>query len=361
MNMQLNPGEGDPDEYTLDTRRGQKLATHRFAGELVALIYIALIAEIASVTGEFYILFPELAALSHDVFTRPRGAWASSPWLLVISPVLTGAIGITFTRMWPYGYSSVLLTVAGAVAVLLLLRSPVTPAISAGLLPLTLGVKSWWYPPGILLGTLLLAAIAIPWKKLSNSGNWQELTTSTEVADESIGRLERGWLWLVALMAFVVFAIFCVEFSGHRAVRRLFGNSHDLRFILFPPLVVIGFEMFGHIRACPWARKPLLLPAACFMSAAGGVLAWTVLGYGAVAAAVSMAWGIAVLRLFQLHIPPALAVALLPQVMTSPTVGYAFSVGLGTLLMTGWFSLYRWLSIKLNRHPLRCAIFDFIP
>jgi hypothetical protein len=85
--------------------------------------------------------------------------WAGSPLLLAITPVLAGAIGIFFTRSLPYGYLSVLLTVSGAVAVILALKSPIAPAISAGLLPLVLGVNSWWYPPGVLLGTLLLAAL----------------------------------------------------------------------------------------------------------------------------------------------------------------------------------------------------------
>ena len=100
---------------------------HRFAGELIALVYIAMIAEIAHATGAFYVLFPELGALSHDVFTRPRGTWAEAPVLLAITPVITGAIGIFFTRALPYGYLSVLLTVGGAVAVILALKSPIAP------------------------------------------------------------------------------------------------------------------------------------------------------------------------------------------------------------------------------------------
>jgi hypothetical protein len=54
-----------------------------------------------------------------------------------------------------------------------------------------------------------------------------------------------------------------------------------------------------------------------------------------------MACGILVLRLLHLHVPPALAVALLPLVMNSPTIAYPFSVGIGTLLMTLWFLAYR--------------------
>src|ERR1700687_3175968 len=88
---------------------------HRFGAELIALVYIAVIAEIAYATGAFYVLFPELGALSHDVFTRPRGTWASAPLMLAITPVLTGVIGIVFTRSLPYGYLSVLLTVGSAI------------------------------------------------------------------------------------------------------------------------------------------------------------------------------------------------------------------------------------------------------
>ena len=301
---------------------------HRLAAELITLVYIAAIAEIADATGAFYILFPELGALSHDVFTRPRGTWAEAPVLLAITPVITGAIGIFFTRALPYGYLSVLLTVGGAVAVILALKSPIAPAISAGLLPLVLGVKSWWYPPGVLLGTVLLAALSLPWKSLTSVPLLPLERTSEDIADDVVERIPGGYYWLFALMLFVVIGVVAAKWTG-------------LRFILFPPLVVIGFEMFGHTATCPWAKRPLLLPIACFLTAAGGLLFWRLLGDRPSAAACAMGWGILVLRLFDLHVPPALAVALLPFVMTSPTVAYPLSVGIGTLLMTLWFLLYQ--------------------
>ncbi len=89
--------------------------------------------------------------------------------MLAITPVLTGAIGIAITRTMPYGFASVLLNVVTAIAVVLGLRSPVAPAISAGLLPLVLGVTSWWYPPGIMFGTVLLAVLSIAWKRLTTN------------------------------------------------------------------------------------------------------------------------------------------------------------------------------------------------
>jgi HPP family len=321
----------------------------RLSGELIALLYIALIAQIAYSTGAFYVLFPELGALSHDVFTRPRGTWASAPFLLAITPVVTGAIGIVLTRALPYGYLSVLLTVAAAIAIIFMLRSPIAPAISAGLLPLVLGIRSWWYPPGILLGTVLLAVFSIAWQRVSATQQWLEPLSPAELVDEAVEQLPPGWYWLGALMAFVAAAVFCVEVSARPGVERLLHNSRGLRFILFPPLVVIGFEMFGHTAICPWAKKPMLLPAACFLTAAGGLLLCKLLGNGPAAAAFSMAWGIVTLRLFDLHVPPALAVALLPQVMDSPTAAYPISVGIGTLLMTLWFLSYQSLSRILRK------------
>lgn len=301
---------------------------HRLGAELIALIYIAIIAEIAYATGAYYVLFPELGALSHDVFTRPRGTWAGAPLLLAITPVLTAIIGIFFTRVLPYGYWSVLLTVGGAVIVLMVLKSPIAPAISAGLLPLVLGVRSWWYPPGVMLGTVLLAMLSLLWKRISVAQNWLEPFSPAEVVDDTIEETAAGSYWLVALMIFVAAGVMLVKLTG-------------LRFLLFPPLVVIGFEMFGHTAICPWAKRPLLLPIACFLTAVGGLLCLKLLGAGPLAAACAMAWGILVLRLFDLHVPPALAVALLPFVMDSPTYTYPVSVGIGTLMMTLWFFVYR--------------------
>jgi hypothetical protein len=304
---------------------------YRIAAELIGLIYIAIIAGIASATGVFYLMFPELGALSHDVFTRPRGTWARAPVLLVITPLLTAVIGIFFTRLLPYGYISVLLTVGSAVMMMIALDSPIAPAISAGLLPLVLGVKSWWYPPAIMLGTILLALLSIPWKRIAGP----RLATAADLLDNAIEAPPVGRYWILALMTFVAAAVSVVKLTG-------------LRFVLFPPLVVIGFEMMGHPDICPWAKRPMLLPVACFLTATGGLLFWRWLGVGPLTAGLSMGWGILVLRAFDLHMPPALAVALLPLVMDSPTIAYPFAVGIGTLLMTLWFLLYQRVQYRLR-------------
>src|SRR5579872_623501 len=226
----------------------------RVAAEIIALVYIAIIAAVANATGAFYVMFPELGALSHDVFTRPRGTWANAPVLLAITPVITGAIGIAITSTMPYGFASVQLNVIASIAVVLGLRSPIAPAISAGLLPLVLGVTSWWYPPGIMFGTVLLAALSTGWKSFA-AGERAQVESAEEVADdithEVAAPVRARWEKLAALITFVAVAVMVVKLTGWR-------------FILFPPLVVIGFEMFVHPDVCPWAARPLMLPVACF-------------------------------------------------------------------------------------------------
>lgn len=133
--------------------------------------------------------------------------------------------------------------------------------------------------------------------------------------------------WRLPLVALVLVAVFVVKLT-------------NLRFVLFPPLVVIGFEMFLHTKRCPWASRTLSLPVVCILTAAGGLFCRRYLGVGAAGSVTSMAWGILILRVFDLHVLPALAVALLPQVFDSPTVLYPLAVGIGASLLSGLFVLY---------------------
>src|ERR1700691_919303 len=81
----------------------------RLLSDLIAVIYIGFIAAVASALGAIYVLFPELGALSWDVFGRPRGRWAAAPLMLAVTPALTGTLGTVVTRTLPYGFVSVML------------------------------------------------------------------------------------------------------------------------------------------------------------------------------------------------------------------------------------------------------------
>jgi len=311
------------------------IATGLF-GEVATAIYIALIALIAESTGFVYLLFPELGALSHDILKRPHGTWAKAPGMLVVTPFLTAVVGTVVTRHLAYGPVSVLLTIGCAMLIIRLLKSPIAPAISAGLLPLTLGLSSWWYPPSLLIGTGLLAGIAILRGHIVPAS--EKTPSASDCADDIVEEVPRDFSWIPFFLVFLVAAILLVSLTGWR-------------FLLFPPLVVVAFEMFAHATTCPWAGRPLALPVAFSLTATAGVVIVGLLGVGPLAAACSVIVGAIVLRLFDLRVPPAMAVALLPFVMPHPDFEYPLAVAVGTRLLTVIFAAWRKLATKAPSVP----------
>jgi hypothetical protein len=304
-------------------------------GELATALYIGSIAKTAVLTGVAYVLFPELAALSYDVFTRPNGTWAKAPLMLVVTPFLAAVAGILIEQHLSYGFMSVLLSITIALLIIKTLDSPVAPAISAGLLPVALGQGSWWYPASILFGTASLVMGLLIFRKLfartiNATADW---TGSSE--SDVIEQPPRQYAWLPYFMVFLLIAIWLVKMTG-------------MRFILFPPLVVIGYEMFAHSEICPWADRPIVLTIACMLMAFAGLTINLSLGSGPLAAILAVAIGAGVCRLFKLHIPPALAVGLLPFVMTNPDFRFPFAVGGGTFLLAVTFVFYRYHSGKIK-------------
>ncbi|MBU6491626.1 MAG: HPP family protein [Burkholderiales bacterium] len=109
--------------------------------------------------------------------------------------------------------------------------------------------------------------------------------------------------------------------------------------------------MFAHAEVCPWAKRPLALPLACTLTAAAGLGALLFFGAGPLSVTVAALIGIVTLRLLRLHIPPALAVGLLPQVMPHADWRFPLAVATGTLTLTAAFMISRLLPPR--REPLR--------
>jgi hypothetical protein len=300
----------------------------RLRMDALALVYVIANAAVAQSSGGSYLLFPGLAALAHDTLTRPWGKWASQPGRLVVTPVLGAAIGTMITREFRYDVVALLSSVSACLLLLAVLRSNIAPAIAAGTLPLVLGIKSWLYPASIAVGLLVLVSVLVPWKKRYR-GKYQGVCDgSTSDLDDHLEAPPSGGKWIAPFFLFLTVMASFAAFSG-------------FRLILIPPLIVIAYEMFAHPASCPWAGKPLALPVACFLTSTGGWLAVSQFGNGAIAAGCGMIAGIVVLRALKLHMPPALAIGLLPLVIDSPDVDYPISVSIGAAALTVVFLLYR--------------------
>jgi hypothetical protein len=136
----------------------------RLLAESVCVLFMGAVVAAANGFHLAYILFPELAALASDVLQRPTGKWAKEPWKLVITPTAAAVAGVAVTKFLPYGDASVLLAMLLSIGIVLGLRSAVAPAISAGVLPVALGVSSWLYPVCILCGLVLLGSTLLVWR-----------------------------------------------------------------------------------------------------------------------------------------------------------------------------------------------------
>lgn len=294
-------------------------------GELLTALYMGVIAWLAAATQVHYILFPELGALAHDVIKRPHGTWAKAPGMLVLTPLLTGLVGTILVRNMGSGIVPILLAAGAAILIIRILKSPIAPAISAGVLPISLHITSWYYPASLLVGLVLLAAISLVWPRIVPA---PQVRATVDVADDVTEEAPRTYSWFAFFLLFLVGTAVLAEVTGWRL-------------ILFPPLIVIGFEMFAHADVCPWAKKPLLLPVACTLSALIGVALVAAFGVTPLAVIASTACGILILRVFDLHVPPALAVGLLPFVIPAVDYRFAASVGIGTSSLTMLFLAWR--------------------
>ncbi|QYD73728.1 HPP family protein [Paraburkholderia edwinii] len=306
-------------------------------GPVLSVVLLAIVAKAALLTGVIYVLFPELAALSYDVLKRPTGAWASSPVMLAITPAVTAAMGTAFTQAMPYGLMSVAMTIAGAILIVGWMRSPIVPAISAAFLPLVFGITSWWYPVSIAAVMASLALTSRPYGRLVTSGEVRQASApNAGVPANDVPRVP----WVRMWRSFFIFTAFLLMVYGLAAITRL-------RLILFPPLVVIAFEMFVHANVRPRPMRHLAVPFVCTITAGAGLAALLAFGAGPLSVVISMLVGILTLRALRLHFPPALTVGLLPQIMPHADWRFVLSVALGITALSGTVLLAR--PFLLNR------------
>jgi hypothetical protein len=315
-----------------------KNASSLFA-EFAAISFVGSIAAAAGWTGIGIVLFPELAALSFEVFRHPTGKWAVQPLRLVATPTLTATIGLFAARHAHFGVLSILAVTLASLGTIRLLRSSIGPAISAGLLPLVLNEQRWLYPLAIFADLLCLAALLWLWKRYGPVR--PEGTSHTVSVSDKLEAAPTNRLWLLHLISFV-------------ALLAVVGQRTGLWLILFPPLVVMAFEILGHPEGPAWAERPFLFPLACALPATASIFALHVVRNQTLCVMAVLTVSILSLRVFKIHMPPALAVGLIPFIMTAPNYSYPASVVIGASTLAAWSLIRtRLRQIHLSRSSQR--------
>lgn len=275
--------------------------------EVIAGLFVAVIATLAWLT-HLPLLFPELAALAYGVLTNPAGPWAKAPVHLLLTPVLTAFIGTFLARHLGFGVIPVALSVVSSILGLALLRSPITPAISAGLLPVVLNMHSYAYPLSVALAVALLIA-AHTVLNGRNSGQRPSLPPWRHKELRIYG-------------LFIIVLALAAMFSGWRLV-------------LFPPLAVLAFDRMVLGANHLWrGRIPVLLLAGG-LNASAAALLLNLLGNTPLTVAAGVAAGILLLRLLRFHAAPVLAIGLLPFVTGQGDGRAVGAIMLGLLALYG--------------------------
>lgn len=290
--------------------------------EAIAGLFVASIATLAWLT-HLPLLFPELAALAYGVFTNPAGPWARAPMHLLLTPVLTALIGTALARHFGFGVVPVALSVLSSLAGLALLRSPITPAISAGLLPVVLNMHSYAYPLSVALAVALLNAAH---RALNGRNSGQR---------PSLPPWRLKGFGLYGLLVFML--AMAVVFSGWRL-------------ILFPPLAVLAFDRLVLGANHLWrGRVPVLLLGGGLNSIFAALLL-DFLGNTPLAVACGVAAGILLLRLLRTSVAPVLAIGLLPLV-----TGQGDARAVGSILL-GLLALYAAAALQSLMRPTISAV-----
>ena len=317
-----------------------KAVSFSVRSDALSACFVSAASLLAQITGIALLLFPELAALSFDIFRRPHGAWAKAPVLLVLTPFLTGIMGTVVARNLQFGPLSVLIIVFTAIFIVRAIRSPIVPAVAAGLLPLIMGEMSWWYAPSLLIGTSILAGTSVLRARLYPVPDDTAVLAAAAKPDSL--RSERDLSWIPFFTAFLVIAASAAVWTGERL-------------LLLPPMVVVALELFAHFDTCPWVKRPLVIPVVCGLSALCTVMIIGWLGTGPLAVFLAMVGVVTIVRLFNFHFPPAIAVGILPFIMPHFDARYPAVVTVAAMFLIVVFFLWRSMASRWEKRSQRGA------
>lgn len=287
------------------------------AAPIVVCIFIALIAALGHWIHLPYLLFPELAALSYGVITNPDGEWARARFHLFITPVIAAFIGTIVSRYLGFGFGQICLSLAATIFCLSWLRSPIIPAISAGLLPVVLEIRTFDYPLAVGVAILMLIALSVILGKFSEA-----------VVDQSKPwqAYPRRGLYTYAAFMICLATISCLP---------------RWRLVLFPPLAVIAFDRLVLGTDHLWRKRVPTLFLIGTLNTSLAALLFAAWGTTSLTVGASIGAGIILLRLFSSNVAPVLAIGLLPFVTHQGDFRIVVDIALGLAALSAMAVLAR--------------------
>lgn len=271
---------------------------------LPLLVVVPMLA-LASALDVHAIIFPEGAALAMGVWVLGHPGWTVSRPRILVLPPLCAAMGVVLAGSDLPVWSAALAGVALALALLKATDSRLAPAMSAAVLPIVFDVEAWSYPLAV---TVICAAIVAGMP-------WLQPPPDPGVRAHPTGR----YPWRVVVGAGIAIGAWILVGGELLAVSSV---------ALAPPLFVSALEWLGR----GGATVARALPRLALLTGAGlaGSVALDRVSVAWLAGTLAVAATLLLMRLLATPHAPALAVALVPQILDRPDpVEFTLAIALG--------------------------------
>lgn len=268
------------------------MRTGPWAAALPLVVVVPMLA-IASALGMPDAVFPEGAALAMGVWVLRTPGWSASRWRIAVLPPAFALAGVALLRLELPATVAAALAVTLALLALQALDSRLAPALSAAVLPIVFDLRAWSYPLAVLAVSVVVAA--------GMRGG------STPCVRYPWPFVRRVWVvvaaWIVA------------------------GGQVLPSFALAPPLFVAALEWLacGSLRPRDGARRWATLVGAGL----AGSVAVEVVPSTWLAGTLAVVATLALMRALATPLPPALAIALIPQLVDTEPVAFTLAIAAG--------------------------------
>lgn len=261
---------------------------------------------IASLLGTHEIIFPEGAALVMGIWSLGLPGWSTSRWRVAALPAVFAAVGVLALRLDLSSTVTMLAVVTLALIALQVLDTRLAPSMSAAVLPIVFDVRDWGYPLAVLAVSLVVAA-GMSWLPRERARRHPPRT-----GRYAAGAVAGAWLVIVTwiLVGGELLALSAAA--------------------LAPPLFVSALEWLGRgpLEAQVGLRRWALLVGAALC----GSVAVALVPVAWIAGALAVVATLVVMLLLAAPHPPALAIALIPQILTGASatpLSYTLAIAAG--------------------------------
>lgn len=296
----------------IDTLRTVRIERYIFA-VLMAFVMVF----VAELSGEKEIIFPEICALTVGAWISEQQPWITNKRRIFILMSLASLFGVLVVRYVPtYLIIKVCLCFAFTGFILTLFKTNFIPIISACILPVYLGTKSWVYPISVTFMALII--ILAQW--LMEKYHIRPVNKFSPIDYDIKSQIIK---WSKLLLVFALIAL--IPFKTHQI------------YFLAPPLIVMFTELSEP--QSPARKKPHYIVGLMFFASLTGCLLKLVLNiYMGLPLYVCTALACVILFIglskIKINFPPAGAILLIPMILDKELLPlFPFEVLIGASIL----------------------------